>query len=257
MSEYYCDVANCTLPEHGHKQLRIGHWTPAFNQRTSILMERQILADQAFCIDHKHHYERWDSASCSLVELRNAALERAINRGLDYLFMQDADNFSLMKGGALGPLLAASEETGATVTSALVLMRKEGLQPNVWPLDETQTAADLVGTIFECRKAGTGMVLLNLNEIRKWYDTGDYHGMCFREVFNERGTERTAGMDIWFSQVVRNHGGTIVCDSRIPTKHINAMHSYDYPDAELLASVTDMADPMVELTEQSLGELSA
>ena len=237
--------------------MRLGHWTPAFNQRTTTLMERQILADHGWCIDQGHHYERWDSASCCLVELRNAALERAIDRGLDYLLMQDADNFSLMTGGALRPLLATAEETDATVVSALVLMRKEGLQPNVWPVDETQTAADLVGTVFECRKAGTGMVLLDLNKIREWYDDDDYHGMCFREVFNDRGTKRLVGMDIWFSEVVRKHGGKIVCDARIPTKHINAMHSYDYPDADLLASVTDMAEPMVDLTEQSLGELIA
>jgi hypothetical protein len=72
------------------------------------------------------------------------------------------------------------------------------------------------------------MVLLDLNKIREWYD--DYQGPCFQRVYTtDKCFEPKTGSDIFFSYVVRQHGGLIVCDGTVPTVHIDgtAAHEYD------------------------------
>jgi hypothetical protein len=151
--------------------------------------------------------------------MRNAALHRAITEDFDFLFMQDSDVFSTATNGPIGSLLGTAIETGATVVGAAVTMRTRPPKANVWPCHP--------GEVFEADKIGTGMVLLNLNKMREWY--ADYDGPCFSRVYEtDKSIVPKIGSDIFFSYVVRQHGGKIVCDGTVPTVHKDATYGYEY-----------------------------
>lgn len=166
--------------------------------------------------------------SCDLVWLRNTTLDKAIEGGFDWLFSQDADVYSAAKGGPLKYLLDTAIKTNATITSPLVSLRTVPPKANAWPVK--------IGEVYEAEKVGTGMVLLNLNLIRDWYS--DYKGPCFARTYDtDKGVHQAVGLDIFFSYVVRQHGGKIVIDGRIPTTHVDACYRHDFhPDAAVSAS---------------------
>lgn len=199
--------------------LKVGHYVPAYNEQVNVSIVSQALMDATAMTMLGHNYRFWAAHSCDLIAMRNQALEKALNLELDYLFMQDADVYSDARGGALGPLLETAIDTGATITGALVTMRTDPPKANVWPVH--------VGEVYEADKIGTGMVLLNLNKIRPWY--GDYTGPCFSRVYEtDKGITPKIGSDIFFSYVVRQHGGLIVCDASVSTVHINGCHRLRY-----------------------------
>jgi hypothetical protein len=216
--------------------VKIGHYIPAYNEQVNVNIMSQTLMDSIQCANAGHEYRFWAQHSCDLIAMRNQTLNRALVTGLDYLFMQDSDVFSDAPGGPLLPLLEVAEHTGATITAALVSMRTDPPRANVWPVR--------VGEVYEAEKVGTGMVLLNLNKIREWYD--EYQGPCFQRVYeDDRAITPKIGSDIFFSYVVRDHGGTIVCDARIPTTHVNGVHRLRYDGQRV---PTDTAES-VEATE--------
>jgi hypothetical protein len=202
------------------KTLKIGHWIPAYNEQINANVCAQLLMDSVACAQAGNNYRFWSGHSCSLVWMRNDALNRALNIGLDYLLMQDADVFSRRPGGALMPMLGTATETNATVVSALVTMRTIPPRGNAWPCNP--------GCVYTADKVGAGMILINLNKVRRWYE--DFDRPCFAEDLGPIGADKRVGMDIYFSYVVREMDGddAIVVDGRIPTTHINACHREEY-----------------------------
>ncbi len=212
--------------------MKIAHYVPAYNEQINAGVRRQSCQDAVSVTRAGHDYMPWDGHSCDLLYMRNHTLDEALKLGLDYLFMQDSDVFSPMKGGPLMRLLETAEETGATLTGALVTMRTNPPRANVWPAH--------VGEVFEADKIGTGMVLLNLAKIREWYDA--YEGPCFSRVYKtDKGTEPRVGSDIFFSYVVRQHGGLIVCDATVPTVHVNAVSRLEFDGEQVPEAAGEFA----------------
>lgn len=207
--------------------MKVGHYIPAYNEQINGCILAQALTDYGWAHDNGHEYRFWGGHSCDLIKMRNEALDRALKLGLDYLFMQDADVYSDHAGGPLKDLLRTAEETGATMVGALVTMRTDPPKANVHPV--------MPGEVYECHKLGTGMVLINLNKVREWYDT--IEGPCFDRVYETpKKITPKVGSDIYFCYVIQSQGGTVVCDATISTVHVNqcARLKYDgmsIPDA--------------------------
>ncbi|MHC4701713.1 MAG: hypothetical protein ACYTFQ_14200 [Planctomycetota bacterium] len=164
---------------------------------------------------------------CDLVRMRNDVAHKAIkDDGVDYLWMQDADNWSPMGGGPLMPMLETMQTTGAVAVFAIVSMRTRPPRANVWPCKP--------GKVYELEKAGTGMVLIDLKQIRPWYDS--YPGPLFGRIYSD-AKQHTAriGLDIFFTKLMRGKAPDgskpslkVVCDGRIPTVHADATHPHEY-----------------------------
>lgn len=203
---------------------KLDHWVPAYNEQVNLNVASQAMRDAFWCAENGISYRFRGSHSCDLVWMRNACLDRSLREGYDWLVMQDADVFSEAPRGPIESLLRNARETGATITSALVTMRTDPPRANVWPVH--------VGEVFEADKVGTGMVLLNLNKIREWYE--GYQGPCFARTYDtDKGVVQKIGLDIYFSYVVRQHGGLIVCDATVPTVHVNGCHRLRYDGEQI------------------------
>ena len=204
--------------------MKIDHYIPAYNQSVDFNVLSQSHRDHSYCAEAGHTYRIRGAHSCDLIQMRNNALHRALTEGFDFLFMQDADVFSPAPNGPLQPLLATALETEATISGALVSMRTRPPRANVWPVH--------VGETYEADKIGTGMVLLDLRKIRGWYD--DYDGPCFARVYeDDKCITPKIGSDIYFSYVVRQHGGRIVCNAAVPTVHVDATYPLEFDGAEI------------------------
>ena len=202
--------------------LSIGHWIPAYNEAINVNIVAQALMDNVACGRAGHAYRFWANHTCDLPALRNQAMQKALDLGIDFLFMQDADVYVDCGGSPLMRLLSTALETEATITGALVTMRSAGARANVWPVKRNE--------VYEAEKIGTGMILVNLGKVRDWYD--EYEGPCFARAYaTNKQVKPIIGSDIFFSKVVRGHGQKIVCDARIPTVHINACERLRYDPA--------------------------
>jgi hypothetical protein len=213
--------------------LKIDHYVPAYNEQHNANITSQVIRDAMYCRDAGHTYRFRGAHGCDLISMRNRALHRSLTEGFDYLFMQDSDVFSPAADGPLKALLGTAIDTGATLTGAAVTMRTRPARANVWPCH--------VGEVFEADKIGSGMILLDLNKMRGWYDA--YDGPCFQRMYeNDKCIEPKVGSDIFFCYVVRQHGGRIVCDATVPTVHKDATHGHAY-DGE---SIPEAAGQSVE-----------
>ena len=240
-------------PEGLPRALKIMHFIPAYNSVGSIEITGQVGLDCAEVTAAGHTWVGKSRHSCDLISMRNSIMYEAITEGFDYLFMQDADVFATGGRGPVMQLLELAQRTGAAMTGAMVMMRTRPARANVWPF--------IAHDIFEVEKMGTGMVMINLAKVREWY--GDYQGPCFARsykmheaedgrVFNPM-REPLVGSDIWFCKVVRAHGQTIWCDSRIPTSHRDSTQSLHY-DGHTFVGATDAADPADSQTGGQSGE---
>lgn len=224
----------------GDLAVKIGHYIPAYNEQIHSHIFLQATQDAVSVHRAGHDFMPFTAHSCDLIAMRNRALNAALTRGLDFLFMQDSDVFSPLEGGPVMPLLATALETDATIAGACVSMRTNPPRANVWPCHP--------GRVYEADKIGTGMILINLGRIRDWYDA--YEGPCFqRQYADDRCIDPQIGSDIFFSYVVRGKGGRIVCDARIPTVHVNGVHRLPF-DGEQVPDLaesmdTDLAEPRV------------
>ncbi len=213
--------------------MKVAHYIPAYNQQVTVNIVAQCLHDEASlrAAGHDHHF--WSQHNCDLIYMRNRALHRALtDLRADYLFMQDSDVYSPMQGGPVIHLLRTAQETGATLTGAMVSMRTRPPKANVWPC--------YPGEIFEADKIGTGMVLVDLNKVREWYD--DFNEPCFSRIYTTgKCFEPKVGSDIYFSYVVRSKGGLIVCDGTVPTVHIDGTAALPY-DGETAPNEADTSE---------------
>lgn len=216
--------------------MKIDHYVPAYNEQLNSNITSQVIRDAMFCRDEGHTY-RWRSGhSCDLISMRNRALDRSIEDGFDYLFMNDSDVYSPADRGPLSMLLRSAQMTGATLTGAAVTMRTRPPKANVWPCH--------VGEIYEADKIGSGMILLDLNKIRTWY--ADYDGPCFQRMYEtDKCITPKVGSDIFFCYVVRQHGGLVVCDATVPTVHKDATFGLAY-DGESTPQSAGYADEPIE-----------
>jgi hypothetical protein len=215
---------------------RILHFVPAYNKQVCADIVPQAQRDMLAVLKAGHDYAFQANHSCDLVLLRNQALHKAVIEGHDFLYMQDADVFSNCPTGPLIRLLGTAKETGACVTGALVSTRGKTPIANASPVDGGPVP---VGTVFEASKLGTGMVLIDMAQVRQWYGT-KYTGACFDVVYDSYQDEtghtnhpkihKTIGMDILFTKyLVRERmGQTVYCDARIPTTHVDGTYRLDY-----------------------------
>ena len=125
----------------------------------------------------------------------------------------------------------------AAVTHPLVPMLAKRISPptrmNVYPWR--------AGEVYECEKLGTGIVLIDLHQIRQWYD--ERTQPCFWRTYSDHGVTQEIGQDIWFTRdIVRGHGGTVFCDGRISTTHCDATH-------EIVFDATQVATDTAETVE--------
>lgn len=239
-----------TLIDTSRRRLRIGCYVPAYNHQVNVSLVSMACMDAASMDQLGHEYRFWSAHSCDLIAMRNTALQKALDMGLDFLMMCDSDVFSSVPGGPLRMLLESALKTGATLTGALVSMRTNPPKANAWPVK--------VGEVYECDKIGSGLILLDLNRIRAWYD--DYQGPFFQRAYTtDKAITAAVGSDIFACYVIREHGGTLVCDARIPTTHVNAVHRLDYDGATGLvdhdstgASQADRADLAGSATEGAI-----
>lgn len=189
--------------------MKIGHWIPSYTQSFHSQLAGQLMLDSEAVAMRGDRYVHWSTSSCDLTLLRNVALWRAMENGFDYLCMQDADVFSVGKGSPVKMLLETAQDTKAAVIGAPVVMRYRN-SVNVLPYT--------AGEVYDCSKLGTGLVLIDIAQMREIADT--YEGpFFFRTYKDKRGTVPDVGADVFFSYLVRSQGKRLVCDARIPTTH--------------------------------------
>lgn len=209
------------------KKYKILHFVPAYNEQINANVAAQTHRDHASTYDAGHQWAFSSRHSCDLVWLRNTTLDRAIQQGYDYLVMQDADVYSGVPDGPVMALLDTAIKTGATITSPIVSLRTNPRRAGCWPV--------YPGEVYEAEKVGTGLVLIDCNKIREWY--ADYKGPCFARTYDtDKGVNQQMGLDVFFSYVVRQHGGTIVIDGRIPTTHIDSCTRLEFDGHDVAES---------------------
>lgn len=214
--------------------LKIDHFIPAYNEQINANLMSQTHRDHSYCANAGYAYRIRGAHGCDLISMRNRALHRSITEGFDFLFMQDSDVFSTAAEGPLKSLIGTAIKFGATLTGAAVSMRTRPPRANVWPCQ--------VGEEFEADKLGSGMILLDLNRMRAWYE--GYDGPCFQRMYKtDKCIEPHVGSDIFFCYVVRQHGGLIACNATIPTVHKDATYGHEY-DGE---SIPQAAGEAVEV----------
>lgn len=208
-------------------------WVPAYNEQVNANLTEQFVLDAVQAVQGGHSIAFRHRHSCDLVWSRNTELHFALTAGFDYMLMQDADVYSGTEQGAqpaVMQMIDTAEKTEADVVVAPVMMRTDPVEVNVWPPPDE---VDEPGKPYTVEKCGSGMLLLNLGKIREWYD--DFDAPCFWRTYREnKGVTQGTGLDIFFSRdvVQKQHGGRVVCDPRIETVHINAVHRlpYQIPD---------------------------
>jgi hypothetical protein len=225
--------------------MRVWQWVPAFNNQVHAGVRRQAVRDgiafykAALMADDGKEWElgTLDGHSCDLNYLRNNIVDRAIKADVDYLFMQDADVFAADTSSPLMQMIDTCQRTESAAVFAMVLMRTEVVRANTWPCKP--------GEVFELEKAGTGMLVIDINRLRKWY--ADFDGPLFLRVYTDKkGHTQKIGQDVWFCHVLRKQGERIFCDGRIPTVHVNGTHELSYNPTEL----TDNSIGATAATEQ-------
>lgn len=210
--------------------MKIGHWIPSYRPPCDQLtmqthVERTVLEERL-----GYEYRLWTDSSTDIKALRNGALEQAMEWGLDYLCMQDSDIYSKSSIGAISIMLETARTKDATQVAAICGLRRYPHQANVQPF-----GPDLRGTVYEAEKCGTGLVLIDVKAVASW----DYEDAWFDQIYNRRGTKLERGEDIFFSKLVREMGGKLFVDGRVPTTHILADHrTLDYPGAAAARSET-------------------
>jgi len=237
--------------------VKIWQWVPAYDCHLHYNIVPQVLAEsetfdaikraaEAKGTDVSDWQWKWSSNhGCDLVRMRNAAVHQAVVEGFDYLLMQDADVYATKP--ALPRLLDSIIKHDAIACFALVLMRTRPPKACVWPLHGEYIKP---GEVFEVRKAGTGMVLIDIAQIRRFYDR--LPGPLFWRTYTDRHCHAAdCGLDIWFSKLVTDPtiGGKIICDGRVPTVHVDGTHELAYDGEHLPAEYEHPQGETTDLAE--------
>lgn len=167
---------------------------------------------------------------------RNSLLERALQRGMSYLFLLDDDvlfpDVTLYRMWVMmqkHPEIACTTAVGVTkLTPSEPLIYQEGVQGAWWDWS--------LGTIVPIHSAWAGCMLVNMDYVRKvegpWFNdvvTDDY------EEDGERVKKNIWGQDRYFHKTLREKtGGLIVADTGVLVAHFDADLQKTYivpPDA--------------------------
>lgn len=206
--------------------MKIGHFTPSYTpispgQTAQILREESILHGRL-----GYEYRWWSEELSDIVVIRNRALAQAIEWDLDYLCMQDSDIHSKSSMGAIVLMLETARTTGAAMVAAICGLRRKPHTANVEPCH--------AGTVYEAKKAGTGLVLIDCRQIA---EAQNDNSQWFGKTYGPNGTTIDVGEDIWFCQRLRDAGLSIYVDGRVPTTHaMKDLKTLDYPGAATASS---------------------
>lgn len=196
----------------------IGHWIPAYRGNVRVEIASQMVRDftSLSAQDEWRHF--WTDTS-DIVRARNDAVERSIAQGHDYLMMQDADIFST--GSPMKSLLRTSQKYDATLVSAICGLRRGTRLANADPL--------FPGKRYEAERVGSGMILIDVNHLRRFREEG-HDGPWFARTYKDKAmTECAVGEDIFFCYLVKQLGGKVWVDGRVPTTHVHEdRNSLDY-----------------------------
>ena len=136
---------------------------------------------------------------------RNQFVEIAMKEGARLLLMMDSDTFPTPPWGGLKDMWAAMTETGAAVVGAAYPMRNG----NVMCCNPVKP-----GEVYEADKVGTGYMLIDLVKLR------DLPKPWFVYEVAADGIETTRGEDVYFCELIREHGHKLVVNYRLQMAHI-------------------------------------
>jgi hypothetical protein len=213
--------------------MQIGAWVPTHSRFIAADLAAQLQQDMAHVVMTGNDW-RWNYESSSGIDrMRNAALLRSMERGDDYLLMNDSDVYRHDGGSVIRSLLETAKDRGAAVVSTIVGLRRfqmDQVEPNVSPFKFSE--------VYEAELVGTGQILIDVNAMRQI--AKEYEGPFFAFTYKDkRHTELHLGEDIFFSQIVKGHGGQIWVDGRVPTTHLylDREHLKYDPENKALAAV--------------------
>jgi len=139
---------------------------------------------------------------------RNMAVQRARESEADLLLMLDADTACDPTASGLELLVATMREKGCEAVAAVVPTRPPRMAPNVDPVKPFQA--------YEATKAGAAYLLLDIHKLEK-LEPGH---AWFNFTMADDGITIKESEDLYFCSQVRNRGGKVYADFRIPTTHM-------------------------------------
>lgn len=198
-------------------------WTPPYDLRIYVHMGFQWLRDSFALMRAGHVLSYGFSASSDIARQRNMALELALKSDAEYMLMQDADVY-VPEGVVVLPLLEHLQTAGAAMAGVPVGLRRMTdtgeVIPNVRPAQKDQP---IFGAVYEADRIGTGLILVDLAQIAEIAQ--DYQGPWFARTYDDaRQSVPDYGEDIFFCEVLRAHGKSIIVDGTIRAVHVRQDH---------------------------------
>lgn len=214
--------------------MKIGIYVPSIDSRVYSQFAMQQIPNEVAALGRDgHQYMGLHASTCDLVQMRNEALELARQYELDYLCMQDADIYG-PTGAPLAKLVELAHEKGAAMTAAVCGLRRpeiDRVQCNVKPFHPGET--------YEAEEVGTGMVCISIAEIERI--AKEFDGPWFTRTYKDsRHSDPAVGLDIYFSRLLRAHGGTIWVDGNLETVHV----CNDHEKLRFLGAMTDVVEDL-------------
>jgi len=163
---------------------------------------------------------------CGIEHARNRLTLSALEDGLDWLVMCDADSYVPARpddpspGKAILRMIAAGQEAGAAMIGAPMVGRNEARPrmnarrfiANDW---RHLSPADVLGRVVEVDRMGTGLVAVNIAWLKEhWPEPPWFQSVCLpgREL-------KHIGEDDFFCDEAKKRGGAILCDGRCIPAH--------------------------------------
>jgi len=212
------DLYQCDVQVLGHmSSIKILHWVPAYGGSIDVRIAGQVQVDCSAMTKLGFGYQFWWTDSSDLPRSRNHALEMAIDKGFDYILMQDSDIY-VPRVSPMAMLLQTAIDKQAVMTGAICGLRRishDSVPPNVRPYKQ--------GEVYEVERIGTGLVLIDCQQVAKWRD--EYDGPWFARTYHDaRQTSIDFGEDFFFCAICARFGGIMFADGRIPTVHAYTDH---------------------------------
>jgi hypothetical protein len=211
--------------------LKIGVFVPAYRQVEHPGVGRQLALEERYAAEFGYELvQAWDDVN-GIDMSRNRALELARENSLDYLYMQDNDNFSewavipslletMLREGA-GAERGPDARQPCAAVAAIYPLRRQGQVASVYPCRP--------GEIYEAERVATGMLLISIAAINAIAAT--YDGPWFRRSYTDRReTTVHEGGDVFFSRLLMEHDFRVWVDGTLKTHHATTHHLTFDPD---------------------------
>jgi hypothetical protein len=128
------------------------------------------------------------------------------------LLMVDSDVAVAGGGSSLKYLLPLMLEKKCALAGLPVMLRRAEQLPDGRWKNTVNVSPIFAGEVYQGRVA-TGILLINLEQVR------DLEQPWFLDIRNDLNTERTTTQDMYFCDKVRDAGGKVYVDFRVPTVH--------------------------------------